>query len=155
MTSQVIENRGKNLKEKRFQSYSLSLDRKQKRRIMAKQMSVMRFGKHQGLDVALVPTDYLVWIYGSFPKPRTKVIGILGGRGLSQNQISTLSGKHRVLGSVPRSNGRRSENSVQCGRRKRTNRRNKSEMAAQTRNQKTSGCQQFGVSSTFGKPGGA
>jgi hypothetical protein len=74
---------------------------------MAKQMSVMMFGKYKGQPVDEVPTSYLLWVYGSFPKLRNKLQGILEARGLSRNEIRKRSGRHKVLGRVPESNEKR------------------------------------------------
>lgn len=74
---------------------------------MAKQMSLMMFGKYKGLSVAEVPTEYLLWVFGSFPKLRTKLTGVLADRGLSPKQITQRSRQHKVLSKEPESDQRR------------------------------------------------
>jgi hypothetical protein len=70
---------------------------------MAKQMSVMMFGKYKGMGIEQVPTDYLLWVFGSFPKLRNKLRGVLSGRGLSPEDIEQRSKQYRVLGKSPKS----------------------------------------------------
>lgn len=70
---------------------------------MAKQMSVMMFGKYKGMQIEDVPTNYLIWVFGSFPKLRNKLRGVLAERGLSRKQITTQSSQHRVLSMEPES----------------------------------------------------
>ena len=70
---------------------------------MAKQISVMMFGKYKGMGIEQVPTDYLLWVFGSFPKLRNKLRGVLSGRGLSPEDIEQRSKQYRVLGKSPKS----------------------------------------------------
>jgi hypothetical protein len=74
---------------------------------MAEQMSVMMFGKHKGQMIQEVPTDYLIWALGSFPKLRNKLREVLEQRGLSRNQIQILSSRHKVLSNEPESDEKR------------------------------------------------
>lgn len=76
---------------------------------MAKQMSVMMFGKYEGMKIEQVPTDHLLWVFGSFPKLRNKLRGVLSGRGLSLEEIERRSSCHEVLGKWPVSDEKREE----------------------------------------------
>jgi hypothetical protein len=74
---------------------------------MAKQMSVMRFGQYKGQRIEEVPTSYLIWVFGSFPKLRNGPRDVLRDRGLSPQQIEQKSGCHAVLGKYPESSEKR------------------------------------------------
>jgi hypothetical protein len=74
---------------------------------MAKQMSVMMFGKYKGQMIDEVPTDYLIWAFGSFPKLRNKLREVLEKRGLSRNQVQNRSSRHKVLSKEPESDEKR------------------------------------------------
>jgi hypothetical protein len=76
---------------------------------MAKQMSVMRFGQYKGQKIEEVPTGYLIWVFGSFPKLRNSLRDVLADRGLSPQQIEQLSACHAVLGKYPESNEKRNK----------------------------------------------
>jgi len=76
---------------------------------MAKPMTTMMFGKYQGQSSDAVPTDYLVWVFGSFPKLRKKLESILLSRGLTAPQLKTVTQKARVLGKEPESDEHREE----------------------------------------------
>jgi hypothetical protein len=68
---------------------------------MAKPFETMYFGQYKGQPVSAVPTDYLLWVFGSFPKLRKKLYGVFEQRGLSEAQVKTMSSEHHVLDSYP------------------------------------------------------
>jgi hypothetical protein len=68
---------------------------------MAKPFETMYFGQYKGQPVSAVPTDYLLWVFGSFPKLRKKLYGVFEQRGLSEAQVTTMSSEHHVLDSYP------------------------------------------------------
>lgn len=74
---------------------------------MARQMNTLHFGQHKGQPISAVPTDYLLWVFGSFPKLRNKLRGVLEGRGLTVAQVQDLSRHHKVLGKEPESDEKR------------------------------------------------
>lgn len=76
---------------------------------MAKQMCVMMFGRHKDMRIEEVPTDYLLWVFGSFPKLRNKLREVLVGRGLSLEQIEQKCQRHQVLAKSPESSKKRNK----------------------------------------------
>jgi uncharacterized protein (DUF3820 family) len=74
---------------------------------MAKQMETMYFGQYKGQHISEVPTDYLRWAFGSFPKLRNKLRRVLQERGISTEQLKTLSESTKVLSSQPISDAKR------------------------------------------------
>lgn len=97
---------------------------------MAKQMCVMRFGQYKGQNIAQVPTDYLLWVFGSFPKLRTQLVGVLAERGLSPEDTKALSRRHPVLGKAPESDERRRRRRMKPKKKKRTDEQKKANALA-------------------------
>jgi hypothetical protein len=50
-------------------------------------MEVMRFGRHKGLPVSEVPTEYLKWVYENLQRVPTYVSEELGKRGIVTGDI--------------------------------------------------------------------
>jgi hypothetical protein len=74
---------------------------------MAKPMEMMYFGQYKGQRITQVPTGYLLWVYGSFPKLRNKLSGALGQRGVTTERLSELREATTPLAKVPVSNEKR------------------------------------------------
>jgi hypothetical protein len=96
----------------------------------AQPMTQMYFGKYKGTMIDDVPTDYLVWVFGSFPKLRNKLRLVLEGRGLSPDQISHLSSRHKVLSKNPVSAAKRRQKLLKPKRVRRTDAQNRANDAA-------------------------
>ena len=83
---------------------------------MAKQMETLYFGQYKGLHISQVPTGYLLWAYGSFPKLRNKLSGALGERGVTTERLSEQRDIIQPLARVPESNEKRQQRRWKCKR---------------------------------------
>jgi len=97
---------------------------------MAKQMREMMFGQYRGMPITEVPTNYLIWVFGSFPKLRNKLRGVLGSRGLSPKQIEQQSSRHKVLSKYPESAAKRNKRLLKPKKVRRTDEQKRANDAA-------------------------
>lgn len=74
---------------------------------MAKPATTLFFGIHKGKPISSVPTDYLLWAYGAFKKPRNSLRPVLLDRGVTEEQLARTARKAQVLAKCPMSHEKR------------------------------------------------
>ena len=74
---------------------------------MAKQMETLYFGAYKGQHITQVPTSYLLWVYGAFPKLRNKLCSALGQRGVTTERLCEVREATTPLAQVPVSTEKR------------------------------------------------
>jgi hypothetical protein len=102
---------------------------------MAKPFETMYFGQYKGQHVSAVPTDYLLWVFGSFPKLRKKLYGVFEERGFSEAQVKTMSSEHRVLDSYPVPDQKRAWRKIRPKKRRRNDQQLKANEVARVMGQ--------------------
>jgi hypothetical protein len=70
---------------------------------MAKPATTLFFGIHKGKPISSVPTNYLLWAYAAFKKPRNSIRPVLLERGVTEEQLTRTVERARVLGKCPMS----------------------------------------------------
>jgi hypothetical protein len=74
---------------------------------MAKPATALFFGVHKGKPIRSVPTNYLLWAYGAFKKPRNSIRPVLLDRGVPEQQLTDLEKHTKPLGKSPLSHEKR------------------------------------------------
>ncbi len=68
---------------------------------MAKPATTIFFGVHKGKPISSVPTDYLLWAYAAFKKPRNSIRPVLLDRGVTEEQLARTVENAQVLAKCP------------------------------------------------------
>lgn len=74
---------------------------------MAKPATTLFFGIHKGKPISSVPTDYLLWAYAAFKKPRNSIRPVLLERGITDEQLAKTVQNAQVLAKCPMSHEKR------------------------------------------------
>lgn len=74
---------------------------------MAKPVTTLFFGVHKGKPISSVPTNYLLWAYAAFKKPRNSIRPVLLDRGVSEQQLTDLTQHTKPLAKCPVSHKKR------------------------------------------------
>lgn len=74
---------------------------------MAKPATTLFFGVHKGKPISSVPTNYLLWAYGAFKKPRNSIRPVLLDRGVTEEQLARTIENAKVLAKCPVSHKKR------------------------------------------------
>lgn len=74
---------------------------------MAKPATTLFFGVHKGKPISSVPTNYLLWAYAAFKKPRNSIRPVLLERGITEEQLGRTTENAKVLGKCPVSHQKR------------------------------------------------
>ena len=70
---------------------------------MAKPATTLFFGIHKGKPISSIPTNYLLWAFGAFRKPRNSIRPVLLDRGVTELQLARTVANAKVLGKCPMS----------------------------------------------------
>ena len=74
---------------------------------MAKPATTLVFGIHKGKPISSIPTNYLLWAFGAFRKPRNSIRPVLFDRAVTTLQLARTVANAKVLGKCPMSYGKR------------------------------------------------